>query len=109
MTMDTVQMVVLDDRNVCSAEHLVDVSGLTPEELALLIDSGVIVPTDAVREPQVFHLHYVVVATTARRLRDDFELDGAGLALALTLLRRVNDAEAELALAKAQLARMLAL
>ena len=38
---------------------------------------------------------HVVTVRTARRLRDDFELDRNGVALALTLLRRIAQLEAE--------------
>lgn len=100
--MATVKWMVLDGTDVCSLEELRNVSGLSGEEVALLMDSGVLVPMDAVASTLVFHLHYVVVAQTARRLRDDFELDGHGLALALTLLRRLREAEADLAAAHAQ-------
>ncbi|WP_369125181.1 chaperone modulator CbpM, partial [Cryobacterium sp. RTS3] len=42
-------------------------------------------------------------ARTARRLRDDFELDGHGLAVALNLLRRIRELEAQLTHAQAKL------
>jgi chaperone modulatory protein CbpM len=109
MTMAHATFTLLDDANVCSFDELADVSGLTSDEVALLVDSGVLVPVDPVAAAMVFHLHYVVVANTARRLRDDFELEGHGLALALTLLRRVHEAEAELAAVRAQFARNLQL
>ncbi len=100
--MATAMLMLLDDMNVCSLEELIDVSGLTDAEVALLVDSGVLLPVDAEASTLVFHLRYIVVAKTARRLRDDFELDGHGLALALTLLRRLREAEADLAAVHAQ-------
>lgn len=106
--METAQLTVLDFADVCSFEHLVDVSGLTRLEIGLLVDSGVILPVDVVTQPPVFHLHYVVVANTARRLRDDFELDGNGMALALALLQRIRETEAALAEVRAQLAQVIA-
>lgn len=106
--MANAQFTLLDFGDVCSLDQLVDVSGLTRDDVTLLVDSGVIVPVDAVAQAPAFHLHYVVVANTARRLRDDFELDGHGLALALTLLQRVRETEAELAAVRAQLTQILA-
>lgn len=106
--MANAQFTLLDFADVCSLDHLVDVSGLTPQEVALLVDNGVIVPVDAVAPVLIFHLHYVGIALTARRLRDDFELDGHGLALALTLLQRVRETELELAQVRAQLSQVLA-
>lgn len=95
---------LLDDTSTCSFDELAHLSGLTSDEISLLVDSGVLVPVEVVASIRVFHLHAVGVASTARRLRDDFELEGHGLALALTLLRRVNEAEAELAALQAQIA-----
>lgn len=43
-----------------------------------------------------FELAHVVTVKTARRLRDDFQLESLGLALALTLLRRADELEAQL-------------
>lgn len=105
MTVDIMQLVLLGDQELCSAQHLADVSGLALDELAALIDNGVIEPVDRTVRPPVFHLRWVVTANTARRLRDDFELDSHGLILALTLLRRVAEAETELQALRAQLGR----
>ena len=52
--------------------------------------SGVIWPADAAVQPRSFHLLHVVTVRQARRLRDDFELDSNGVALAMTLLRRIS-------------------
>lgn len=101
MARATGQVFSLDDSHVCSAQHLLEVSGLAPEELEALVDNGVIVPVDPGALSYTFHLHYLVIVTTARRLRDDFELDVHGLILALTLLRRIHDTEAELAAVRA--------
>lgn len=86
----------LNDTGECSIEHLAEVSGLSLEELYDLVDSSVIEPVDAAARPASFSLQYVVTARTARRLRDDFELDRHGLTLALTLLKRIEVLEAEL-------------
>lgn len=95
--MANLQITVLDRSATCSIDQLVHDSGLSIEDTVLMIDAGVLVPVDPVAASPMFHLHYVAIANTARRLRDDFELDGHGLALVLTLLRRVNEAESELA------------
>ena len=62
-----------------------------------------IVPVDTATQPHAFYLHSIVTVTTARRLRDDFELDLHGLLLALTLLQRLGETEAALAEVRAQL------
>ncbi|MDY7577454.1 chaperone modulator CbpM [Herbaspirillum sp. RTI4] len=108
MKIDISEWVWLNDRAVCSAAHLLEVSGLSEDELSDLMDAGVIAAaaTDAAADdmtaPQQslatasFHLHYVVVARRARRLRDDFELDKNGVALALALIQRIDALQAEL-------------
>lgn len=94
--MANLRITVLDSPATCSVDQLVDASGHSIEETLVLIDNGVLVPVDSMADSPMFHLQYVVIANTARRLRDDFELDGHGLSLALTLLRRIDEAEAEL-------------
>jgi chaperone modulatory protein CbpM len=84
----------LNDAHECSLEHLAEVSGLTVEELHYLIDMGVIEPVT--NKPAFFHMEYIVIARKARRLRDDFELDKSGLAVALQLLRQIQVLEDKL-------------
>jgi chaperone modulatory protein CbpM len=103
MNMTISESIWLNDHGVCSAQHLVDVSGLSKEELDELIEMGVIVPMDEHAQPQAFQLRYIVTANAARRLRDDFELDRNGVALALTLMRRINDLQEELSAMRARL------
>lgn len=103
MTNTTTGLVMLDDQALCSAQHLIDSSGLLSVELDALIDCGVIAPANPATQPQAFYLHSIVTATTARRLRDDFELDLHGLLLALTLLQRLGETEAALSEVRAQL------
>ena len=99
------QSVWLNTSDICSFEHVVEVSGLSEQELLELIDSGVIEPSNGDPGNYFFHTQCIVVARKARRLRDDFELDTRGVALALNLLRRVDDLEAEIAHLRARLAR----
>ena len=86
----------LDENGVCTIEHLAQVSGLSLDELHGLVESGVIEPTDPSAQPPSFYLQAITTAQTARRLRDDFELERGGLALALTLLKRIRALEDEL-------------
>ena len=46
MNTDTTQWIILDDSSVCSAQHLIDVSGLSHAELERLIEAGTIVPVE---------------------------------------------------------------
>lgn len=98
------EAVWLNDSAYCRIEHLAEVSGLTVGDIEDLVDSGVIAPAetplapdaDTDKQTRYFQLHYVVTVKTARRLRDDFQLDRPGLALALTLLGRIEALEAQL-------------
>jgi chaperone modulatory protein CbpM len=98
MSLQVTQAIWLGEGEVCTMEHLAEVSGLSLDELEDLIVSGVIWPADAATQPRRFHLLHVVTVRQARRLRDDFELDSNGLALAMTLLRRVSALEQALSM-----------
>ena len=100
---NTSHWIWLNDQAVCSALHLAEISGLTVEEIDELIANRVIVPVDDAVIPPAFALRWVVTATTARRLRDDFELDRNGVSLALTLMQRIEDLEVQVGSLRAQL------
>lgn len=80
-----------------SFTELLDLSGLTQAELNELVSGGSIAALAADHATSAFTARYSAVALlrarTARRLRDDFELNTAGLALALTLLARIDELE----------------
>jgi chaperone modulatory protein CbpM len=97
MSYQVTSAVWLGEGEVCTVEHLAEVSGLSQGEVEDLVVSGVIWPADAAAQPACFHLLHVVTVRRARRLRDDFELDSNGVALAMTLLRRVEVLEQALA------------
>jgi chaperone modulatory protein CbpM len=96
MNQETMQALWLDETHVCSLTHLAEVSGLSAAELAELVDSGALIPATVEGGAPLFATRTVVVARTARRLRDDFELDLHGLSVALSLLQRIEALEHEL-------------
>ena len=96
MKIDVSEWIWLNDQGTCSAQHLIEISGLTHEELDVLVDNDIIVPVDKQANQRSFHLHYLATARTARRLRDDFELDQNGLTLALTLIGRIDELRQQL-------------
>ena len=81
-----------------SLAALVRVSGMTEGELLELVDYGALIPDnpdiDAGR--WIFGGHCVMVVQKAMRLRRDFDLDPPGLALALTLIGRIDEMENEI-------------
>ncbi len=95
----------LDDHRVVSLHELVEVSGLREEELLDLAHSGALPSRAAPGGEIAFSARVVTMARTACRLRDDFELDTRGLGVALRLLERVQDLEAEISRLRAQLPR----
>ena len=100
MTLQLTHAVWLDETAVCSIEHLVEVSGLSLDDIEHLVEDGLMEPADAAAPARSFHMVHVVTARQARRLKDDFELDRNALALALTLLRRIDSLEQALRVAQ---------
>ena len=113
----TMEAVWLHEGQACSFLTLIEASGLTGEEVQWLMESGALMPlsrpqadarTDAQGDPQArenlsFPAAALPVARLARRLRDDFELDRAGLALALRLMQRIDLLEQEVEQLRARL------
>ena len=89
MSLQATEAIWLGEGEVCTIEYLAEMSGLSIEEIEDLALSGVIWPAEVAGQPRRFHLLHVVTVRQARRLRDDFELDSNGVALAMTLLRRI--------------------
>jgi chaperone modulatory protein CbpM len=103
MKVELTEVLWLDEQEQLSLTELAGLSGLSEAELHELVDFGAIIPVDPDTEPLGFRADCVVTARTACRLRTDFELDAQGLALALTLLNRIHDLEAQLRDLSAQL------
>lgn len=105
----TVEAVWLNEGQTCSFLTLIEASGLTGEEVRWLVESGVLMPLPAAQtelqplEGSGFPAAALPVAMLARRLRDDFELDRAGLALALRLIGRIDALEQEIERLRARL------
>jgi chaperone modulatory protein CbpM len=95
----------LDEHRLVSFTELIEYSGLSEAELLDLVHSGALPARDAPGDGLVFSARVITLARTACRLRDDFELDTRGLAVALRLLERVRDLESEVASLRAQMPR----
>ena len=100
----TVEAIWLDEHHPCSLSELAELSGLTVAELQHLVECEALVPVAAVEAATAarFSAHCLVLARTASRLRNDFDLDADGLALTLRLLNRIRELEAELLGLRAQ-------
>ena len=86
-----------------SLADLAKLSGLSEAELSELVDCGAIVPVNTDSTEWIFDAGCLVVAKTARRLLNDFELDTQGLSVALTLITRIHNLETQLQDLRAQL------
>jgi chaperone modulatory protein CbpM len=103
--MTETEVLWLDEHRVVSLAELVEVSGLSEPELLDLVNVGAIPVREARGTTYTFSARVVTVARTARRLRNDFDLDTRGLGVALRLLERVTELEREVGLLRAQLPR----
>ena len=95
----------LDEQRVVSLAELVEVSGLTRDELIELVQGGAIPVREVQGANYVFSARVITVARTACRLRDELELDMVGLGVALRLLDRVRSLEEEIGRLRALLPR----
>ncbi len=89
----------IDEHYEISFAGLVEQSGLSDAELHDLLDCGVLAPLQQpshARTDWRFSAQCLVAVRTASRLRDDFDLDSNGMALALTLLERISVLEAQM-------------
>lgn len=102
MTFET-EVMWLDEHRAITLAELIEVSGLTERELLELVHAGVIPARESSGTQYTFSARVVTVARTACRLRDDLELDVHGVGVALRLLERVTDLEAEITRLRAQL------
>ncbi|MGH8713085.1 MAG: chaperone modulator CbpM [Casimicrobiaceae bacterium] len=86
-------------------EALAELSGLSESELLQLVDCGALSPFADTAGQRIFSVHSISVARTARRLRDDFELEPHGVAVLLAYLDRIRELESQLRALQARLPR----
>ncbi len=94
--MKTEQVRSLYEQHEFSLEEFCELSGLSEAAVRELVDCGVIAPADPDVPRWTFGGGWLTVARRARRLRRDLELDAHSVALAVTLLERIRELEAEL-------------
>jgi chaperone modulatory protein CbpM len=86
----------LDEQHEITFNELAELSGLSPEELYQLVDSGVLIPINPEAAIWHFNSHYVVSIRSLCRLKQDFELESNSLALMLAFLERIRILEHQL-------------
>lgn len=107
MQADTIEAVWLETEQEFSLGELSELSGLPERVLRELVDYGALAPTDPGAARWTFGASVVVTVQTAARLGGDLELEPQALALALTLIGRIRELEAEARTLRAQLPRRL--
>ena len=103
MTNEHADALWLDAHHEISFTELAQSAGASEAELRELVEHGALVPTDPQSVQWTFTGNCVVTVRTARRLRNDFDLDPHALALALAYVARIRELEAELRELRAQL------
>jgi chaperone modulatory protein CbpM len=97
MNIETMTALVLDDTGTLTITELVEQSGLSADELQVLVDCGALEPREATAASWRFSTRCIVTARTARRLRDDLALDDThALAIILRFMQRIEALEREL-------------
>ena len=94
-----------DERRRLPLADLADLAGLSEAEVLELVDCGALVPADDAAGQWLFGVRSITVARTARRLREDFELEPHGVALLLAFIDRIRDLEEKLRDLQARLPR----
>ena len=107
MRIELTEVFWLHEHHALSVDQLAEFSGLSEADVNELVDYGAIAPIDTAAPQRSFEAPCIVAARTACRLRDDFDLNMHGVALALTLLDRVRDLETQLSDLRARLPRRL--
>ena len=101
--MEFAEAVWLEERGTLTLIELAECSGLTEPELRDLVDLGALAPIEPAARDLSFAPKCIIAARTACRLRNDFDLDAGALALALSLIERVQELEADLQRLRARL------
>ena len=86
----------LNEATEIALEELLAASGLQREEVLELVELGVFEPRGAGEGMWRFSSRTIWLGRRAARLRDDFGLNAAGMALALTYLERIEELEQRL-------------
>jgi chaperone modulatory protein CbpM len=86
----------LDDVTEIAFDELLEASGLARDELLELVEFGVFHPRGPAGEAWRFSARAIVLGRQAARLRDDFDLNPSGIALALAYIERIEELERRL-------------
>ena len=106
MRVELTEMLWFEEHSITLSE-LSELCALPLPLMEELVGGGVIAPLPSTGAEARFGAQALNAARTARRLREDFDLDASGLMLALGLIERVQDLEREIRALRARLPRSL--
>ena len=95
----------LDAHTRVSLSELARCSGLSEEVVRELVEYGALIPVDAQSDAWFFASEWIVRCRTAARLATDLELEAPVLALVLSFVSRIDDAEKQVRELRARLGR----
>ena len=96
-----------------SLEELVELSGLSSELLIELVEYGALAPIERASAVGVQSMQWrftsdcVIAVQAVSRLRQDFDLDANALSVAMMLIERIHDLEAQLQELRSQLPQLM--
>jgi len=105
VNLEAVEALYFDERGEISFSQLVELSGLPESDLRELVEYGALAPVDPQAQSWTFSARSTLLARTARRLRNDLELDLHALSVVLGFIERVDALEDELRALRARAAR----
>lgn len=103
MRVELTELVRVEIEETVTSAQLTERTGLSVDELTVLVEHGVVAPLDRASAPDTFPGEAIALARIARRLWRDFALDPDALALAMNLVTQVRTLEAEVRYLRAQL------
>ena len=95
MSTQAVQVTWLDARVTMTAAELSRTCGMSPEQLAELVEYGALAPLDKAEAEPHFSGACVATLRKAARLYRDFDLDLFSVAMLLGYLNRIDELERE--------------
>lgn len=105
MTSPASEATLLEEHIQIALDELERASGLTGAEIIELVEYGVFEPQGARPREWRFAARCIAIGRTAHRLRSDFELSAAGVALMLSFRERIEELERQIRALEAQLPR----
>lgn len=101
MNIEHAELMWLDKEHEVSLKELIELSGLSLQELEQLVESGALAPTNQTednpdKDTWNFSSHCLASIRTLSRLKHDFELEPNALPLTLVFLERIRILEFQL-------------